>query len=146
MQILEKEDLMVKKIGIAFVGKSSKYPKNGPQLDAGEKIKFEKFKAEFIKEKIDMVFTNEILFNIKLDPVQALGIIKENYLRQNGFNTANCYSKIPRDVVRVGVLYLCSMINKELATGDKNCAQIMTYLLSIYEGLKLLQHDDPHRI
>jgi hypothetical protein len=96
--------------------------------------------------KTDILYTNDILYQVKIDPLHALVLVKENFTRLGGFLVDNPYRKVPRDVMRVGVLNLCSLINKQIVEMDQDKDKLMALLLGIYEGLKLLDKEDPHRV
>lgn len=71
--------------------------------------------------------------------------MKTNYERLGGHLQNNSYQKIPRDALRVGILHVCSLINKDLCTEGVDPEAIIEKLLMIYSGLRLLDKLDAHR-
>jgi hypothetical protein len=55
------------------------------------------------------------------------------------------FKKVPRDTLRVGILYLVTEINKLLTSKELNVMQILENLLAINESLLLLEITDIHR-
>ena len=49
-----------------MIGCSQKYPKDGPEMDQAEQIKYQRFLIEFHTLKRDLMMTNEILGKIAI--------------------------------------------------------------------------------
>ena len=106
-----------------IIGKSAKYPKDGPHLTQGENIKFNKYLEEYKMNKVDSFVTNEILQKLSENNLnEACAIILFNFKRVGFGPIANSYRKIPRDALRVGVLSMTSRINEMLTKKDENAA------------------------
>ena len=70
---------------------------------------------------------------------------KTNFERFGKFRAETTYQKIPRDSARLAMLCLCSLINKDLASGQASGEEIMKKVVCINEGLKMLEPNDFHR-
>ena len=77
--------------------------------------------------------------------MESIALVKYNFHRLGGFSTTTNYRKIPRDTIRVGMLYLSSEINNLLVNKEKDKRKYLEILLSIHEGLKVLDKHDIHR-
>lgn len=111
---LDKTNPIVKKFQELIIGQATKYPKTGPILDLGESNKYRgKLLKEFISISADILYTNEVLANLKNgNVIDAIIWVKKNVERMGGFFVANGYQRIPRDALRVAILSLCSKINE----------------------------------
>jgi hypothetical protein len=70
---------------------------------------------------------------------------KTNFDRFGKFRADTSYQKIPRDSARLAMLCLCSLIDKDLASGQTSADEIMKKVMCIHEALKLLEPNDFHR-
>jgi|LauGreDrversion4_2_1035121.scaffolds.fasta_scaffold49725_1 hypothetical protein len=70
---------------------------------------------------------------------------KVNFDRFGKFRLETPYQKIPRDSARLGMLCLCSLINKDLSGENFDKDGILVKLMCINEGLHMLDADDYHR-
>jgi len=62
---------------------------------------------------LDAFLTNEILAALfRFEIIDAIKLIKYNFDRLKGFQSKTSYQKIPRDALRVGLLYLTAFFNK----------------------------------
>jgi hypothetical protein len=93
-----------------------------------------------------------VLHNLKLgNYYDSIVWVKKNYDRLNGFLANNAYQKIPRDALRVIMLILCSRINESLVKGqggsnEELATDVLRKMVHIWEGLRLLEKNDQHRI
>lgn len=61
------------------------------------------------------MITMKILAELnKFSIPEAIAIVLFNYERLGGFSTTNNYRKVPKDALRVGMLYVTRLINKLL--------------------------------
>jgi hypothetical protein len=127
--------------------KGFKYPSDGPLMTQGEVFKHQKYFQEFIRARVDMAYTNQVLTRLSdNDLVDAIRWIKLVHIRNgNGFKLDNSYQKVPRDACRVSTLAICSMINKELCEGKRDPDSILTKIRAVHEGQKMLELHDLHR-
>ena len=95
---------------------------------------------------MDAFITNEILEKLsKYEVKEALCLIKFNFDRLNGFQFQNSYRKIPRDALRVGLIYLTSKINLMIVTKIVDRSDYHLQLIAIFNGLTMLEKNDVHR-
>ena len=102
--------------------------------------------AEFSEARTDMAFCFETLKKMsEYDLCAGIEWTKKNFDRFGKFRADNSYQKIPRDSARLAMLCLCTLINKDLATGKATADEIMHKIICINYGLKMLDPADFHR-
>ena len=122
-----------------MINQGAIYPKNGPKMDQGQYLKYERLSKEYLVLKLDISFTNQILQNIAEQKLfESILWNKINYERNNGFKNESNYQKIPRDACRVAMLAACSQVNLQLTKGNRDPKVYYRLLLAVYEGSKLL--------
>jgi hypothetical protein len=95
---------------------------------------------------VDANITAEILHQLKqMNVLESLALVKYNYNRVGFSPSTNAYRKVPRDTLRVCMLYLTSEINKYLVKNETDPLKFLEILLVIHECLKMLDKTDVHR-
>jgi hypothetical protein len=88
---------------------------------------------------VDANITAEILYQLKqMNVLESLALVKYNYNRVGFAPSTNTYRKVPRDTLRVCMLYLTSEINKYLVRNERDPLKFLEILLVIHECLKML--------
>ena len=101
---------------------------------------------EFSEVRTDMAYCFETLKKMQeYDLCAGIEWSKATFDRFGKFRADNAYQKIPRDSAKIAMLCLCSLINKDLASGQASSEEIMKKVVCINEGLKMIEPNDFHR-
>lgn len=129
-----------------MINQSPKYPKDGPKLNQAETLKYQKHFLDFLKIKVDLTVTNEILTSMSENKlIDAMSLARLNYMRSNSFEiNANNYRKVARDACRVSALGCISAINRILIEKQNDKQSIIRLLKTVHQISMMLDPNDAH--
>ena len=127
-----------------LIGKVIKYPKTGPIPNQSEMSQISSHFTKFQILYSDAYFTTEILQSLNQKRLlDSINVVNFNHNRMNGnFGVANQYQKVPKDTLRVNLLYMSLKIGAEIK--NKNKDVVCKYMQAIIQGVELLDKKDIH--